>query len=71
LIGLGYLPAQGAWLLIAVGVLHSAALAPLPPLSDGRRSSNFHLVCDAVLAQSWLHHARERTKIVGIRSGRG
>jgi hypothetical protein len=34
LIGLGYLPAQGAWLLIAVGVLHSAALAPLPPLSD-------------------------------------
>src|SRR5215469_16542843 len=27
LIGLGYLPAQGAWLLIAVGVLHSAALA--------------------------------------------
>src|ERR1700732_4151732 len=34
LIGLGYLPAQGAGLLIAVGVLHSAALAPLPPLSD-------------------------------------
>src|ERR1700746_1868866 len=34
LIGLGYLPAQGAWLRIAVGVLHSAALAPLPPLSD-------------------------------------
>src|ERR1700741_4531354 len=34
LIGLGYLPAQGASLLIAVGVLHSAALAPLPPLSD-------------------------------------
>ena len=34
LIGLGYLPAHGAWLLIAVGVLHSAALAPLPPLSD-------------------------------------
>src|SRR5258708_35217856 len=34
LIGLGYLPAQGAWLLIAVGVLHSAALAPLPPLTD-------------------------------------
>src|ERR1700751_2887407 len=34
LIGLGYLRAQGAWLLIAVGVLHSAALAPLPPLSD-------------------------------------
>src|SRR6516225_3875110 len=34
LIGLGYLPAQGAWLLIAVGVLHSAALAPLAPLSD-------------------------------------
>jgi MFS transporter, PPP family, 3-phenylpropionic acid transporter len=34
LIALGYLPAQGAWLLIAVGVLHSAALAPLAPLSD-------------------------------------
>ena len=34
LIGLGYLPAQGAWLLFAVGVLHSAALAPLAPLSD-------------------------------------
>jgi predicted MFS family arabinose efflux permease len=34
LVGLGYLPAQGAWLLIAVGVLHLAALAPLPPLSD-------------------------------------
>src|SRR6516164_9089270 len=34
LIGLGYLPAQAAWLRSAVGVLHSAALAPLPPLSD-------------------------------------
>src|ERR1700751_3777811 len=34
LIGLGYLPAQGTWALIAVGVLHTAALAPLPPLSD-------------------------------------
>src|SRR5205823_14353165 len=34
LIGLGYLPAQGAWALIAVGVVHTAALAPLPPLSD-------------------------------------
>ena len=34
LIGLGYLSAQGAWLLIAVGVVHTAALAPLPPLSD-------------------------------------
>ncbi len=34
LIGLGYLPAQGAWALIALGVVHTAALAPLPPLSD-------------------------------------
>ena len=34
LIGLGYLPAQGAWVLIALGVVHTAALAPLPPLSD-------------------------------------
>jgi MFS transporter, PPP family, 3-phenylpropionic acid transporter len=31
---LGYLPAQSLGLLIAVGVLHSAALAPLAPLSD-------------------------------------
>ena len=34
LIALGYLPAQGAWALIALGVVHTAALAPLPPLSD-------------------------------------
>jgi len=34
LIGLGYLPAQGALALIALGVVHTAALAPLPPLSD-------------------------------------
>ena len=34
LIRLGYLPAQGAWALIALGVVHTAALAPLPPLSD-------------------------------------
>jgi len=34
LIGLGYLPAQHAWALIALGVVHTAALAPLPPLSD-------------------------------------
>src|SRR5215472_19054356 len=34
LIGLGYLPAQGTWPLIALGVVHTAALAPLPPLSD-------------------------------------
>jgi PPP family 3-phenylpropionic acid transporter len=34
LIGLGYLPAQGAWALIALGIVHTAALAPLPPLSD-------------------------------------
>ena len=34
LIGLGYLPAQSAWALIALGVVHTAALAPLPPLSD-------------------------------------
>ena len=34
LIGLGYLPAQGAWALIALGVVHTAVLAPLPPLSD-------------------------------------
>ena len=34
LIGLGYLSAQGAWALIALGVVHTAALAPLPPLSD-------------------------------------
>jgi MFS transporter, PPP family, 3-phenylpropionic acid transporter len=34
LIGLGYLTAQGAWALIALGVVHTAALAPLPPLSD-------------------------------------
>src|SRR6202045_5064292 len=34
LITLGYLPARGLWLLLAVGVFHSAALAPLAPLSD-------------------------------------
>jgi MFS family permease len=34
LIALGYLPARGLWLLFAVGVFHSAALAPLAPLSD-------------------------------------
>jgi MFS transporter, PPP family, 3-phenylpropionic acid transporter len=34
LIALGYLPARGFWLLFLVGVLHSAALAPLAPLSD-------------------------------------
>ena len=34
LIALGYLPARGLWLLFAVGVFHSAALAPLAPLSE-------------------------------------
>src|SRR6202045_1488252 len=34
LIALGYLPARGLWMLFAVGVFHSAALAPLAPLSD-------------------------------------
>src|SRR3984893_2191838 len=34
LIALGYLPARGLWLLFAVGLFHSAALAPLAPLSD-------------------------------------
>jgi MFS transporter, PPP family, 3-phenylpropionic acid transporter len=34
LIALGYLPARGLWPLFAVGVFHSAALAPLAPLSD-------------------------------------
>jgi predicted MFS family arabinose efflux permease len=34
LIGLRYLPAQEAWALIALGVVRTAALAPLPPLSD-------------------------------------
>jgi MFS transporter, PPP family, 3-phenylpropionic acid transporter len=34
LIALAYLPARGLWLLFAVGVFHSAALAPLAPLSD-------------------------------------
>jgi MFS transporter, PPP family, 3-phenylpropionic acid transporter len=34
LIALGYLSARGFWLLFLVGLLHSAALAPLPPLSD-------------------------------------
>jgi PPP family 3-phenylpropionic acid transporter len=34
LIALGYLLARGLWLLFAVGVFHSAALAPLAPLSD-------------------------------------
>ena len=34
LIALGYLPAGGLWPLLIVGVIHSAALAPLAPLSD-------------------------------------
>ena len=34
LIALGYLPARGLWPLLIVGVIHSAALAPLAPLSD-------------------------------------
>jgi MFS transporter, PPP family, 3-phenylpropionic acid transporter len=34
LIALGYLQATGIWLLFLVGVLHSAALAPLAPLTD-------------------------------------
>jgi MFS transporter, PPP family, 3-phenylpropionic acid transporter len=34
LIVLGYLASRGLWLLLAVGVFHSAALAPLAPLSD-------------------------------------
>jgi PPP family 3-phenylpropionic acid transporter len=34
LIALGYLPTRGLWPLLAVGVLHSAALAPLAPPSD-------------------------------------
>ena len=34
LIALGYLQATGIWLLFLVGVFHSAALAPLAPLTD-------------------------------------
>ena len=34
LIVLGYLSSRGLWLLLAIGVFHSAALAPLAPLSD-------------------------------------
>jgi MFS transporter, PPP family, 3-phenylpropionic acid transporter len=34
LIALGYLPTRGLWPLFVVGVFHSAALAPLAPLSD-------------------------------------
>ncbi len=34
LIVLGYLPARGLWPLLIVGVIHSAALSPLAPLSD-------------------------------------
>ena len=34
LIVLGYLPAQGLWLLLIVGLLQSAALAPLAPVCD-------------------------------------
>jgi PPP family 3-phenylpropionic acid transporter len=34
LIGPGFLPARGFWLLLAVGLLHAAALAPLAPLTD-------------------------------------
>ena len=34
LIALGYLPARGLWPLLIVGVIHSAVLAPLAPLSD-------------------------------------
>jgi PPP family 3-phenylpropionic acid transporter len=34
LIALAYLPATGLWPLLAVGTLHSAALAPLAPLAD-------------------------------------
>ena len=33
-IALGYVSAQGFWLLLLVGVLHSAGLAPLAPLGD-------------------------------------
>jgi MFS transporter, PPP family, 3-phenylpropionic acid transporter len=34
LIALGYLPARGLWPLFVIGVIHSAALAPLAPLGD-------------------------------------
>jgi PPP family 3-phenylpropionic acid transporter len=34
LIALGYLSARGLWVLCAIGAFHSAALAPLAPLSD-------------------------------------
>src|SRR6202007_1004854 len=34
LIRVVYLAARGLWPLFVVGVLHSAVLAPLPPLSD-------------------------------------
>jgi MFS transporter, PPP family, 3-phenylpropionic acid transporter len=34
MIALGYLPARSLWPLFLVGVLHSAALAPLAPLAD-------------------------------------
>jgi len=47
---------QGAWLLIVVGVLHLAALVPLPPLSDSSPSvSRLPLgPAGAVIHYGWL-----------------
>jgi MFS transporter, PPP family, 3-phenylpropionic acid transporter len=70
LIALGYLSAQSLWLLFLVGVLHSAALAPLAPLSDtfalgtaaSARSSN---PVARGLHYGWIRGAGSAAFIVG------
>src|SRR6516164_2689175 len=56
LIGLGYLPAQGAWALIALGVVHTAALGAAAPTGSG----------GGVMHYGWLRGCGSAAFVVGL-----
>jgi PPP family 3-phenylpropionic acid transporter len=70
LIALGYLPARGLWPLLIVGVIHSAALTPLAPLSDtlalgSAAPARQNDPCAGGFYYGWLRGAGSATFILG------
>jgi hypothetical protein len=70
LIALGYLPARGLWPLLIVGVIHSAALAPLAPLSDtlalgSAAPARLNPPCAHAFYYGWLRGAGSAAFILG------
>jgi PPP family 3-phenylpropionic acid transporter len=70
LIALRYLPARGLWPLFIVGVIHSATLAPLAPLSDtlalgSAAPARVDARCARGFYYSWLRCAGSAAFILG------